>query len=75
MSFQPSVIRCRFWLSIQLLSAFSRALSCVDWGCTMDSRDATFLGLRDLPREVAAFEVEVFFKFSAEEVRKTRLRE
>ena len=41
----------------------------------MDSCDTTFLGLRDLPREVAAFEVEVFFKFSAEEVRKTRLRE
>ena len=33
----------------------------------MDSWHATFLGLRHLPREVTAFEVEVFFQFSAEE--------
>ena len=35
----------------------------------MDSWHATFLGLRRLPREVTAFEVEVFFQFSAEEAR------
>ena len=35
----------------------------------MDSWHATFLGLRHLPREVTAFEVEVFFQFSAEEAR------
>jgi hypothetical protein len=28
---------------------------------------ATLLGLRHLPREMAAFEVEVFFHYSAEE--------
>lgn len=33
----------------------------------MDSWHATFLGRRHLPREVMAFEVEVFFQFSAEE--------
>ena len=33
----------------------------------MDSWHATFLGLRHLPREVAAFEVEVLFQFSADE--------
>jgi hypothetical protein len=35
----------------------------------MDSWHATFLGLRHLPRDVTAFEVEVFFQFSAEEAR------
>jgi len=35
----------------------------------MDSWHATFLGRRHLPREVTAFEVEVFFQFSAEEAR------
>jgi len=35
----------------------------------MDSWHATFLGLRHLPREVTAFEVEVFFQFAAEEAR------
>jgi hypothetical protein len=35
----------------------------------MDSGHATFLGLRHLPREVTAFEVEVFFQFSAAEAR------
>jgi len=35
----------------------------------MDSWHATFLGLRHLPREVTAFEVEVFFQFSADEAR------
>ena len=35
----------------------------------MDGWHATFLGLRHLPREVTAFEVEVFFQFSAEEAR------
>ncbi|MHB8477639.1 MAG: DUF4158 domain-containing protein [Steroidobacteraceae bacterium] len=35
----------------------------------MDSWHATFLGLRYLPREVTAFEVEVFFQYSAEEAR------
>ncbi len=35
----------------------------------MDSWHATFLGLRHLPREVTAFEVEVFFQFTAEEAR------
>lgn len=35
----------------------------------MDSWHATFLGLRHLPREVTAFEVEAFFQFSAEEAR------
>ena len=35
----------------------------------MDTWHATFLGLRHLPREVTAFEVEVFFQFSAEEAR------
>jgi hypothetical protein len=35
----------------------------------MDSWHATFLGLRHLPREVTAFEIEVFFHFSAEEAR------
>jgi len=35
----------------------------------MDGWHATILGLRHLPREVTAFEVEVFFKFSAEEAR------
>src|SRR5271154_4758439 len=35
----------------------------------MDSWHATFLGLRHLPRELTAFEVEVFFQFSAEEAR------
>jgi hypothetical protein len=35
----------------------------------MDSFHATFLGLRHLPRELTAFEVEVFFQFSADETR------
>jgi hypothetical protein len=35
----------------------------------MDSWHATFLGIRHLPREVTAFEIEVFFQFSAEEAR------
>jgi hypothetical protein len=35
----------------------------------MDSWHATFLGLRHLPREVTAFEIEVFFQFSTEEAR------
>ena len=35
----------------------------------MDSWHATFLGRRHLPREVTAFEVEVFFQFSADEAR------
>jgi hypothetical protein len=35
----------------------------------MDSFRATFLGLRHLPRELTAFEVEVFFQFSADETR------
>jgi TnpA family transposase len=35
----------------------------------MDSWHATFLGLRRLPREVTAFEIEVFFQFSAAESR------
>jgi hypothetical protein len=38
-------------------------------GCAMDSWHGTFLGLRHLPREVTAFEVEVFFQFSADEAR------
>jgi Domain of unknown function (DUF4158) len=33
----------------------------------LDSWDATFLGRRRLPRELTAFEVEVFFQFSARE--------
>jgi putative SOS response-associated peptidase YedK len=33
--------------------------------CATDSWHATFLGLRQLPREVTAFEIEVFFQFSA----------
>jgi hypothetical protein len=37
-------------------------------GCATDSWHATFLGRRHLPREVTAFEIEVFFQFSAEEV-------
>ena len=35
----------------------------------MDSCHATFLGRRHLPREVTAFEIEVFFQFSAEGAR------
>ncbi len=35
----------------------------------MDSWHATFLGLRHLPREVTAFEIEVFFQFSADKSR------
>jgi hypothetical protein len=35
----------------------------------MDRWYATFLGRRQLPREVTAFEVEVCFQFSAEEAR------
>jgi len=35
----------------------------------MDSWHATLLGRGHLPREVTAFEVEVFFQFSAEEAR------
>ncbi len=35
----------------------------------MDSWHSTFLGLRHLPREVTAFEIEVFFQFSADERR------
>jgi hypothetical protein len=35
----------------------------------MDSWHATFLGRRHLLREVTAFEIEVFFQFSAEEAR------
>jgi TnpA family transposase len=35
----------------------------------MDSWHSTFLGLRHLPREVTAFEIEVFFQFSADESR------
>jgi hypothetical protein len=35
----------------------------------MDSWHATFLGRRHLPREVTAFEIGVFFQFSAEEAR------
>jgi hypothetical protein len=33
----------------------------------MDSWHATSLGLRCLPREVVAFEIEVFFRYSATE--------
>ena len=33
----------------------------------MDSWHSTFLGLRHLPREVTAFEIEVFFQFSSDE--------
>lgn len=33
----------------------------------MDSWHATFLGLRHLPREITAFEIEVFFRFSGAE--------
>ncbi len=43
-------------------------------GCAMDSWHATFLGLRHLPRELTAIEVEVFFQFSAEEARITEDR-
>ena len=35
----------------------------------LDSWYATFLGRRHLPQEIAAFEGEVFFQFSAEEAR------
>jgi Domain of unknown function (DUF4158) len=35
----------------------------------MDTWHTTFLGRRHLPREISAFEVEVFFQFSAEEAR------
>src|ERR1700752_2785351 len=35
----------------------------------MDSWHATFLGLRHLPREGSAFEIEAFYQFSAEESR------
>jgi hypothetical protein len=35
----------------------------------MDSWHSTFLGLRHLPREVTAFEIEVFFQFSSDESR------
>lgn len=35
----------------------------------MDSWHTAFLGLRHLPREVTAFEIEVFFQFSAAESR------
>ena len=35
----------------------------------MDNWHATFLGLRHLPREVTAFEIEAFYQFSAEECR------
>jgi hypothetical protein len=35
----------------------------------MDSWHAIFLGRRHLPREVTAFEIEMFFQFSAEEAR------
>ncbi|MGH8144683.1 MAG: DUF4158 domain-containing protein [Steroidobacteraceae bacterium] len=35
----------------------------------MDSWHATFLGLRHLPHEIAAFEIEVFFRFSTAERR------
>ena len=35
----------------------------------IDSWHATFLGLRHLPREVTAFEIEAFYQFSAEESR------
>ena len=35
----------------------------------MDRWHATFLGLRHLPREVSAFEIEAFYQFSAEECR------
>jgi hypothetical protein len=35
----------------------------------MDNWHATFLGRRHPPREVTAFEFEVFFQFSAEEAR------
>jgi len=35
----------------------------------MDSWHATFLGLRHLPRQVTAFEIEAFYQFSAEECR------
>jgi hypothetical protein len=35
----------------------------------MDTWHATFLGRRHLPREITAFEVEVFFQFTAEEAR------
>ena len=38
----------------------------------MDSWHATFLGLRHLPREVSAFEIEAFYQFSAEECRSSR---
>jgi len=40
----------------------------------MDSWHATFLGLRHLPREVTAFEIEVFFQFSADESRIIEVR-
>jgi hypothetical protein len=35
----------------------------------MDGWHATFLGLRHLPREITAFELEAFFQFSAAERR------
>jgi hypothetical protein len=35
----------------------------------MDSWHATFLGRRRLPREITAFDVDVFFQFSAREAR------
>ena len=35
----------------------------------MDNWHATFLGLRRLPRELTAFEMEVFSQFSVEEAR------
>jgi hypothetical protein len=35
----------------------------------MDRWHAAFLGLRHLPRELTAFEIQVFFQFSADEAR------
>ena len=40
----------------------------------MDSWHATFLGLRHLPREVTAFEIEVFFQLPGRTIQRCRPR-
>jgi hypothetical protein len=52
-----------------LLIGVLRAYRTATGEVAMDSWHATFLGLRRLPREVTAFEIEVFFQFSAAESR------
>jgi hypothetical protein len=59
-----------FWRAFNdLLIALAEVYCRPNGEGAMDSWHATFLGLRHLPREVTAFEIEAFYQFSAEECR------